>query len=152
SDQVAALVLEFIEEAVTLRLADLLDNDLLGGLGGDPAEIGWSDRRAVRGGRRLAGVAVDPDLDLFSVGIVLLRGRGQRRFDPLEQDLLGDILVAVDAIDDTDQIDAHDTEAPRHAETVRAESETRPREARFETIPATGRWPVAMPPRDHPAE
>ena len=37
-DQVAALVLELVEEAVALGLADLLDDHLLGGLGGDPAE------------------------------------------------------------------------------------------------------------------
>ena len=38
-DQLAALVLELVEEAVALGLADLLDDDLLGGLGGDPAEV-----------------------------------------------------------------------------------------------------------------
>ena len=37
-DEVAALVLELVEEAVALGLADLLDDDLLGRLGGDPAE------------------------------------------------------------------------------------------------------------------
>ena len=39
-DQVAALVLELVEEAVPLGLADLLDDHLLGRLGGDPAQLG----------------------------------------------------------------------------------------------------------------
>src|SRR5205823_4109270 len=34
---------------------------------------------------------------------------GERRLDPLEQDFLGDILVAMDAVHDPDQIDTHAT-------------------------------------------
>ena len=41
-DDFADAVLVFLELALPLGLADLLDDDLLGGLGGDPAEI---DRR-----------------------------------------------------------------------------------------------------------
>ena len=48
-DEVAALVLEFVEEAVALGLANLLDDDLLGGLRGDPAEFGGVHLDAVLG-------------------------------------------------------------------------------------------------------
>ena len=44
------LVLELVEEAVALGLADLLDDDLLGGLGGDAAEVRRVDDQAVGGG------------------------------------------------------------------------------------------------------
>ena len=113
-DQVAALVLELVEEAVPLGLADLLDDHLLGRLGGDPAELGGVHLDAVLGRVDRPGVAVDVDLDLGRVGVVLAGRRGERRLDPIEQDILGDILVAVDAVDDPDQIDAHSI-PPRRA-------------------------------------
>ena len=50
---------------------------------------------------------IDVDLDLGGVRVVLPGRGGERRLDAFEQDILGDILVAVDAIDDADQIDAH---------------------------------------------
>ena len=45
-DDLADAVLEFLELALALGLAHLLDDDLLGGLGGDAAEI---DRRQLVG-------------------------------------------------------------------------------------------------------
>ena len=106
-DQVAPLILELVEEAVALGLADLLDDHLLGRLGRDPAELGGVHLDPVLGRVDRPGVAVDVDLDLGRIGIVLAGRRGERRLDPIEQDILGDILVAVDAVDDPDQIDAH---------------------------------------------
>ena len=48
-------------------------------------------------------------------GIVLACRGGECRLNPLEQNILGDILVAVDAVDDADQIDAHSS-PPRRAQ------------------------------------
>ena len=121
-DEVAALVFELVEEAVALGLADLLDDDLLGRLGGDPAQQLGVHLLAVLDRLDLAGLGVDRDVDLVGVGVVLLGRRLQRRLDPLEQNILGDILVAVDAIDDADQIDAH-ASPPRRAGSVRESDE-----------------------------
>src|SRR5262245_11425203 len=49
-DQVAALILEFIVEAVPLGLADLLDDYLLGRLGGNPPQLGRVHLDAIFGG------------------------------------------------------------------------------------------------------
>ena len=106
-DEVAALVLELVEEAVPLGLADLLDDHLLGRLGGDPPQLGGIHLDPVLGRIDGPGLAIDVDLDLGGVGVVL-PGRGrERRLDPVEQDILGDILVAVNAVHDPDQINAH---------------------------------------------
>ena len=113
-DQVAALVLEFVEEAVALGLADLLDDHLLGGLRGDPPQLGGVHLDPVLGGFDGTGLAVDVNLDLAGFRIVLAGRGGERRLNPVEQDILGDILVAVNTVDDADQIDAHSI-PPRRA-------------------------------------
>ncbi len=104
--QVAALILELVVEAVPLRLADLLDDHLLGRLGGDPAELGKVDPGAVLGRHDVACLAVDADLDVGRLLRVVLAGRRvEGRLDAFEERILGDVLVAVDAIDDADEID-----------------------------------------------
>ena len=100
-------VFELVEKTVAFGFADLLDDDLLGGLGGDPPEVGRDDRFAIGQGADLARILIDRDGDFLGVGIMLLGGRGQSRLDPLEQNILGNVLVAVDTVDDSDQIDAH---------------------------------------------
>ena len=72
---------------------------------------------AVLGRLDRARLGVDVDLDLGGLGVVLLGRGGECRLDPLEQNILGDILVAVDAIDDADQIDAHSS-PPRRGRTT----------------------------------
>ena len=68
----------------------------------------------VLGGVDGTGLAIDVNLDLAGFRIVLA-GRGrQRRLDPVEQDILGDILVAVNTVHDPDQINAHSI-PPRRA-------------------------------------
>ena len=116
--QVAALVLELVEEAVALGLADLLDDHLLGRLGGDPAQLGRIHLDAVLGGIDRAGIGIDADLDLGRLGIMFAGRGGEGRLDPFEKNILGDILIAVDTIDDADQIDAHST-PPRRAHSRR---------------------------------
>jgi hypothetical protein len=157
-NQVTALIFELIKKTIAFGLANLLNDHLLGGLCRDPAEVGGGDGLAVGGRRGLSRLAIDRDQDLFGFGIMFLGGRGQRRFDPFEQNVLGDVLVAMDAIDDPDQIDAHTIlrgetrREPRRslgpgARTRQARSELLPRRA--ETSTTTSRWPeMAMrPPR-----
>ena len=43
------------------------------------------------------------DLDVFFFAVVLFGGGDQRRFDALEDDLLVDVLVAVDRVNDPQQ-------------------------------------------------
>src|SRR5262249_24260038 len=131
-----------VEDAVALGLADLLDDDLLGRLGGDPAEVGRVDLLAVGEGGGLAGLPVDLDLDVFGVGEVLLGRRGQRRLDPLEKNLLGDVLVAVDAIDDPDQIDAQATPPGRNIRWTDGGNESR-------ACARTGPARIELSPRRH---
>ena len=64
-DQVALLVLELVEEAVALGLADLLDDHLLGGLGGDPAERLGVEFVVAVSGDDVAGGPVDADEHAF---------------------------------------------------------------------------------------
>ena len=113
--QVAALILEFVEEAVAFGLADLLDDDLLGRLGGDPAQFGRIHLDAILGRVDRARIRIDADIDLGRLGIMLACGGGEGRLDPFEKNILGDILIAVDAIDNADQIDAHSS-PPRRAQ------------------------------------
>jgi hypothetical protein len=53
------------------------------------------------------------------------RRRGQSRLDSLEQNILGDILVSVDAINDANQIDTHSS-SPRRARKCRPPASWRP--------------------------
>ena len=108
-DEVAALILELIKETVALGFANLLDDHLLGGLGRDPPEFGRVHLDPVLGCINGAGIPIDVNLDIGRIRIMLPRRRGQRRLNPIEQDILGDILVAVNAVHDPDQIDAHST-------------------------------------------
>ena len=48
-------------------------------------------------------LAIDDDLDVFLFAVVFFGGGDQRRFDALEDDLLGDVLVAVDRVNDPEQ-------------------------------------------------
>src|SRR5207248_3867336 len=96
-----------------LGLADLLDHDLLGALGGDPAEFAGVDHLVALGRLDLAGHAVDGDDDFRLVGLDLFLGAAavgplgrqlQRGLDPLEDDLLGDVLFAVHGVHDPQNV------------------------------------------------
>ena len=103
-DQLPLEFLVFGVEGVAFGLADLLDHHLLGGLGADA--LGHFFRRqgdaVVRSGDG-AVLAIDGDLDVFLFAVVFFGGGDQRRFDALEDDLLVDVLVAVDRVNDPKQ-------------------------------------------------
>ena len=50
-----------------------------------------------------AAGAIDLDNDVRLLPVVLLSGGNQRRFDPLEDNLFVDILVAMDRVNDSQQ-------------------------------------------------
>ena len=81
-DDLAGAVLELLILALALGVADLLEDDLLGGLGGDPAEL---DRRQ----------RIDDEVAERGAGLELLR--------ILEADLLEIILDLLDHLDDAPQ-------------------------------------------------
>jgi hypothetical protein len=100
-DQLAAEFVVFVVQVVPLRLADLLDHHLLGSLRADALGhlLGRKCFSAVGRGNG-AGAAVNRHHDVFLFAKVLLGGGDQGRFDALEDDLLFDILVAVDRVYD----------------------------------------------------
>src|SRR5512132_852406 len=81
-DDLAAAVLELLILALALGVADLLEDDLLGGLGGDAAEL---DRR-----QRVDDIVAD-------------HGAGLQFLRILEADLLEIILDLLDHLDDAPQ-------------------------------------------------
>ncbi len=100
-DELILLLHVFVEERVAFRLADLLNHDLLGGLGGDP--LGDLLRRqgdAVVDAGDGPILAIDGDHDVLFFAIVTFGGGHQGRFHGLEESLLVDVLLAVDRIDD----------------------------------------------------
>ena len=54
--------------------------------------------------RQLARLAVDRDDDVFQLAVVLLGGRDEGRLDRLKDDLLVDVLLAVERIDDAQHV------------------------------------------------
>ena len=101
------LVDVLVEHDVALRLADALDDHLLGRLGRDPAQVEGDLDLALGGlfvGPDGAGTAVDAD-DELARGAVLLAGRGQEcGFDSLEKGLRIDVLLTVNRVDDPKQL------------------------------------------------
>ena len=60
-------------------------------------------RHAVVRAADRAVIAIDMDDDVLFFAVVFLGGRDQGRFDAFEDDLLVDVLVAVDRVDDPKQ-------------------------------------------------
>ena len=67
------------------------------------------------GARKIGRTVADRHPSLEVLQHLLACRRGEGRLDPFEENILGDILVAMDAIDDANQIDAHSS-PPRHAQ------------------------------------
>jgi hypothetical protein len=103
-------------------------NHLFGRLGRDAPEdfaqkVGV-DRRALFEQRRISARTVDLNLERNLFAVVFLCRRQDRLFDPLEHDLLVDILVAMDRIDDAQHfITVHGSPFPT---TVSAGTHTTP--------------------------
>src|SRR5208337_2817157 len=117
-DEVGTLVLEFVEEAVALGLADLLDDHLLGCLRRDSPQLRGIHLDPVLGGVDGTGLAIDVNLNIGGIRIVLAGCGRERRLNPVEQDILGDILVSVNTVHDPDQINAYSM-PPRRARSSR---------------------------------
>ena len=91
----------FVVQGIAFGFANLLDDDLLGGLGDDAAQrfLGIELDAVVRAGDRAAD-AVDADDDILIFAVLFFGGRDQRSFDRLEHDFFIDVLIAMDRIDD----------------------------------------------------
>ena len=95
----------FSIQGVSFRLANLLDDDLLGSLrANSPDRFFRVKRRTVMGPANRTVVAVDVDFDFRFVAIVLLGGRNERRFDRLKDDLFVNLLVAMDRVNNPQQL------------------------------------------------
>ena len=103
-DDLAADGLVLVVQLVPLRLADLLDHHLLGGLGGDAAQqfaqLVLVELFSLDGGGDVAVLAVDLDVDLGLFAVVLLGGGDDGLLDGAEDQFLRDALVSVHAVDD----------------------------------------------------
>nr|AUN35879.1 hypothetical protein [uncultured bacterium] len=106
----AAHRLEFFEQGVAFGLANLLNHHLLGGLGGDAsqqvADLFRFEVVLVDFDRRFAAFAIDIDEHFALFAEVLPRSREYGLFDPLEHDVLINILVAMDGINDSQEFRA----------------------------------------------
>jgi len=99
----ADLLLELVVDCIPLRFADLLDDHLLGGLRTDAArQFLRVEFDAVTAARHLAIGPVDGDGDLRFFAILPLQCRDESRLDRLEDDLLVDVLVAMNRVDDAE--------------------------------------------------
>ena len=96
----------FVEGGVTLRLANFLNHHLLGALSRDPTEQLGVDHLLSFLGVDLAGIAVDADLDVFLLAVLLFRRELHGGFDAFKNDLLGNVLFPVHQIHDPQQIGA----------------------------------------------
>jgi hypothetical protein len=103
-DELTLFLVVFVVQRVAFGLADLLNDDLLGGLSDDSAQrLAFVERGAVvRAGDRTVG-AIDTDDDLLVLAVLLIGRGNQRRHDGLEHDLFFNVLVAMNRIDDSQQ-------------------------------------------------
>ena len=103
SDHLSTEFIKLNVQRVSLGLSDFLDHYLLGRLCRDPAknrsEVVWLDIDPGALHRRLSGIAVDAHLDLRFLTVVLASCRKNCLFDPVEDNFLVDILVAMEYID-----------------------------------------------------
>ena len=97
---------EFLEGLIGLGLADFLDDEIFGGLGGNASELFGVDLERASSGEDVAGEAVDGNFD----GVLLVLAQGtfdsdaEGVFDAGEDDVLGDFFVFVHFIDDQEDV------------------------------------------------
>ena len=90
-----------VVQGVPFGFADLLDHHLLGGLCANAADGFFRIQGdAVVGSADRAVFAVDVNDDVFFLAILFFGGGDERGFDSFEDDLLVDVLIAMDCIDD----------------------------------------------------
>ncbi len=99
------LLLVFVDQRIAFGFADLLDDDLLGGLRSDAADhLLGVERLAVAAGVDRAVFAGDPHHDVRFLAVLAFGGGDQRRLDGLEHDLRVNVLVPVQRVDDAQQL------------------------------------------------
>src|SRR5690606_6185544 len=101
-DNRADAIFKFFVNAASLILADELDHDLLGGLGGDAPQDVQRDLIIVAPGANIAGAAFENHLELRGVfRVELLAQRGGDGLLDVDVDLLAlDVLVSSNTVDD----------------------------------------------------
>ncbi len=104
-DHLADLFHILVDQRIAFGFANLLDDDLFGGLSPDAADhLFRIECFAVTAGIDGTVFARDADDDIRLLAVLAL-GRGhQRRFDGLENDLRVNVLVAVKRVDDSQQL------------------------------------------------
>ena len=99
-DERVHLLLELLEDAVALRLADLLEEDLLGVHRGEAAEIFGVDLLIGVESARLARLAIDLDANRLRLSELLLHCGEQSGFHAEEHDLLVDLFRSMNRVDE----------------------------------------------------
>ncbi len=105
-DEIALLGEVLAEDGVALFLADALDDELLGRLGGDAAEFIGREHLLAFAHRDGAAGAIDNDLDAFLVLELLVDGQAHCLLDVEEDHLLVHSLFAVEKVHRPQQIRA----------------------------------------------
>ena len=103
-DHVVDLAAEFLDQGIPFRLADLLNNHLLGRLGPDAADRVVVQRIPVDDGLHDSAGSVNLDDDLRFLAKLASGGRHECSFDRLKDDLRVDVLLAVKRVDDSQQL------------------------------------------------
>ncbi len=118
-DQLALETLEILKDGVRLGFANLLDDQVLGRLGGNAAKGLGVNQFAIAFGFNRAGHAVDRHGDRYWFH-VLPAGTFHRDleglFDPGEDNFLGDLLLLVHLVDDLQHVgslDRHEFTLPK---------------------------------------
>jgi hypothetical protein len=105
-DELPHPVLELGVDGRVLGLAQALDDDLLGGLGRDAAQVDGPGVD-VGGDAQLTGLPVERALDRDVHPHLLLDCRHHGRLDGAEDQLRVDVLLQVDRLDDPQQLAVH---------------------------------------------
>ena len=105
-DEDAFFGLVLVEDGVAFLFAEALDENLLGGLGGDAAELLDGERLFALHGLHVAGLAVDGDDDAVLVVVALLNGEAHRLLDVAEDDFFGNVAFAGDEVHAPQQLAA----------------------------------------------
>ena len=102
-DHQADLFLKLVVDRIPLCFADLLDDDLFGRLGTDPPrQFGRVDLHTVTAAMDAPVGTIDRDLHIGGFAVLPRQSGDEGRLDRLKDDLLVDVLVAVNRIDDAE--------------------------------------------------
>ena len=101
TDHLAKHFLVFVVQRVTFGFADLLNDDLFGGLRANSTDgVLGIDRSSITGGLHRAVNAVDDNRNIGLLAVVFFGRRKHRRFNRLKYNFRIDMLVSVDRVND----------------------------------------------------